>query len=131
KELLRRYYLQHGYADFNIESAVAELSPDRKHFFVTFTLSEGERYKVGSVNIDSRIPEVDAEALKSEVLMKPGDWYNSAYVERTVVKLTEAVANMQSAFADARPGVERSRNDPTVALNFVINEGARVYVERI
>lgn len=131
RELLRRFYLDHGYADFVIESAVAELSPDRKHFFVTFTLDEGQRYAVNSVNIESRIPELDANQMKKEVLIKPGDWYSASKVEDTVVRLTEAAGNMQYAFIDVRPSVTRNREERTIDLNFVLSEGEKTFVERI
>ena len=67
RELLRKFYLDHGYADFRVESAVAELSPDRKNFFITFTLDEGERYRVGAINLASHIPDLDAAQFKKVV----------------------------------------------------------------
>ena len=53
RELLRRFYLGNGYADFRVVSAVAELTPDRKDFFVTFTIEEGERYKFADIQLTS------------------------------------------------------------------------------
>lgn len=55
RELLRRHYLQNGYADFEVVSAVAELAPNRESFFMTFTVKEGDRYRLGKIDVDVKI----------------------------------------------------------------------------
>ncbi len=55
RELLRRFYLSRGYADFRVVSAVAELTPDRDGFFITFTVEEGERYKFGKIDVETEL----------------------------------------------------------------------------
>ena len=67
RELMRRFYLSEGYADFRVISAVAELTPDREDFFITFTIDEGQRYTFGTIDIVSRLPNLEAEELRSEV----------------------------------------------------------------
>ena len=67
REMLRRFYLDHGYADFRVDSAIAELSPDRKDFYVTFTIDEGVRYKIGNINLNSTIPGLKADAYKKHL----------------------------------------------------------------
>lgn len=130
-ELLRRYYLDHGYADFKLESVVGELAPDRSGFFVTFTMEEGPRYRVSSVDIESNIPELDPALLYEHVPIEAGDWYDASLIEDTVVELTDATGNMQFAFVDIRPKVERDRANNTIAVTFVLNESQRVFVEQI
>lgn len=131
RELLRRFYMDHGYVDFNIESAVAELSPDRKSFFITFTLDEGERYQIGAINVDSRIPDLEGENLKQAVTFKSGDWYNASKVEASIMKMTQEVGNLQYAFVDIRPQVDRQREKRLIDLTFVVNEGQKAFVEQI
>ena len=46
---LRQFYLTKGYADFRVTSAVAELTPDKRDFIITYVVEEGERYKFGDV----------------------------------------------------------------------------------
>src|SRR3546814_19324621 len=72
RELLRRHYLDAGFADFRVVSAVAELTPDRKDFFVTYTVDEGERYKFGKLDVTSKIPELDAQTLRPLVEIESG-----------------------------------------------------------
>src|SRR6266853_4001379 len=64
RELLRKFYLSEGYADFRVVSAVGELSPDRDGFFITFTINEGERYKFGKVEVKSHFQGLDVDTLK-------------------------------------------------------------------
>lgn len=131
KELLRRFYLSKGYADFRVVSAVAELEPDNKGFFITFTLDEGERYKLGTVDIKTQLKDVDPESLRSQVTSVGGDWYDATKVEDSVTNLTKALNDRQFAFVDIHPDVQRDRATRTVNLTYNLNEGPRVYVERI
>lgn len=131
REMLRKFYLEHGYADFLVESAIAELSPDRKNFYVTFTLSEGARYKVGKVDVKSNIADLDASQLKNIVTFKSGDWYRASAIENTINALTDELGNRQYAFVDVVPTVERRRDDQEIDITFTINEGRKVFVENI
>lgn len=131
QELLRKFYLSEGFIDFQMQSAAAELSPDRKGFFITFTLDEGPRYKLGQVKIDSHIRNFDANVLRNVVAMKKGDWYNAEDMEKTVDKLTDELGKRQYAFAVVKPDLTRNRDQKTVDLTFNIDEGPHMYVERV
>ena len=131
KELLRRFYLKNGYADFEVRSAVAELSPDRRAFFVTFTISEGEKYTVGKVDIDSKLRNLNGEELRPALQIAAGDTYDGDLVERTTQALQDAVQNRGYAFVDVKPRIARDKAKKTVDLVFDITEGPRVFVERI
>lgn len=131
RELLRRFYLAEGFADFRVVSAVAELTEDRENFFVTFTIEEGDRYKFGDFDVVSRIPDVDAEVLKQAIELESGDWYDANAVDETVLKLTDMVGNQGYAFIEVRPNVERDRDSRTIDISFEVLEGPRTYVERI
>ncbi len=131
KELLRRFYLNHGYADFRVDSAVAELTPDRKDFFLTFVINEGVRYSVSAVDVISRIPELDATGLKKKVTIEAGDWYNAGAVDDNVVTLTNAVGNMQVNFVEVQPQVERLADAGKLKIVFNLSEGPKNFIERI
>lgn len=131
KELLRKYYLKNGYADFRVVSAVAELTPDRKDFFITFTLDEGERYKFGKIDITTSIRDLDTELFLEELRTSEGDWYNADLIEQTINKLTDAAGTLGYAFVEVRPSVERVAGEKKIDLTFQIHEGPRVFVERI
>jgi len=131
QELLRRFYLSQGYADFNLVNANAELSNEKDRFFLTFTVSEGERYKVGKVSLNSDLRNFDAEALRGDVNVSEGEWYNADYVTESVDSLTDALGDRQYAFAEVRPDINRNRDAKTVDVTFNIGESPRVFVERI
>ncbi len=131
QELLRRFYLSQGYADFRLISAVAELSNERNHFFMTFTIEEGERYKVGEVAINSALRHFDATVLRQYITFKTGDWYNADEVTKTIDAFTSALGDLQFAFVSVKPEIERNREGQIIDITFVINETPRVFVERI
>ncbi|SJZ47450.1 Beta-barrel assembly machine subunit BamA [Enhydrobacter aerosaccus] len=131
REMLRKFYLSEGYADFRVESAIAELAPDRDGFFITFTINEGERYKFGKIDVATRFQGLDVDTLKSYVTMNEGDWYDAGEVDKTVTALSDAVGSLGYAFVDVRPNMRRNRETHTIDITFDIQEGPRVYVERI
>jgi outer membrane protein insertion porin family len=131
RDLLRKFYLSEGYADFRLVSAVAELAPARDGFLVTFTIEEGERYHFGKIGITNELPAIDPAYLKSLLRTRDGDWYDADAIERSVSLLTDALGNLGYAFVDIQPQVHRNAEDRTVDVTYTIKEGPRVYVERI
>lgn len=131
KEMLRRFYLKHGYADFRVVSAVAELSPDKKSFVLTYVLDEGPRYRVADIRIVSEIKDVNTEELKEVLLLEAGDTYNAEKAEKSVYEITEELGKKGFAFVDVNPELERNVADSTMVLTFRIKEGARVFVDKI
>jgi outer membrane protein insertion porin family len=131
RELLRQYYIKNGYADARVVAANAELDRDGSGFFITFTVDEGELYTFGEVFIESSLPEVRAETLQGEVLTKPGTYYNGADIDKTAERLTLEVAEMGFAFARVRPQIDRDPVARQIRLKYVIDEGPRIYIERI
>src|SRR5262245_16055525 len=131
RELLRKFYLSEGYADFRVISAVAELAPNREGFFITFTISEGERYKFGKVDVSTRFQGLDIDVLRGYLTMSEGDWYDANEVEKTVSALSDLVGSLGYAFVEVRPNIRRNKDTLTIDVTFDIQEGPRVYVERI
>ncbi len=131
QQKLRQFYLTKGYADFRVVSAVAELTPDKKDFIITYVVEEGQRYKFGDVKVDSQLRDFDGEQLASRLPMKQGDWYNAKMVEDTVDNLTEAAGSFGYAFADVRPQFSRDKENLTMSITFELADAARVYVERV
>lgn len=131
QELLRQFYLSHGYADFNLLSAVAELSKDKEWFHVTFTVDEGQRYKISSVDLDSQIDDLDTSALTETVGVVSGDWYSSDHVQKTVNDLTDKLGDLQYAFVNVYPKVDRNQDEATLDLTFKIDEAPRAFIEAI
>ncbi len=131
QQKLRQFYLTEGYADFRVISAVAELTPDKKDFIITYVVEEGDRYKFGDVTVESEIRDFTSETLTPLLPMKEGDFYNAKQVEDTVESLSETAGLFGYAFADVRPEFTRDKETLTMGINFQVAESDRVYVERI
>jgi len=131
RDLLRRFYLKHGYADVRIVAAVGEYDPSKKGFVVTFTIDEGAQYRVGTVDVVSNVHAIEPGTLRSQVKLGPGSVYNADLVERSVESMTIAAAKNGYAFATVRPRGDRNFETKTINLVFVVEEGARAYIERI
>lgn len=131
RERLRRFYLNEGYADFRVVSAVAELDREQNVFFITFTVDEGPRYTFGNVEIDSTLRELDPEDLYSALETRPGDTYDASAVDRSIEALTLEVSRFGYAFVQVRPRGDRNAADNTIDITYFVDEGVRTYVERI
>ncbi len=131
RELLRRFYLNEGYVDFRVASSVAEMTPDREDFFLTFALDEGPRYKFGKISIVSEIKGLDGETLRQHLLTQTGDWYDADKAEKTVSKLSAVLGDLQYAFVDIAPEPDKHKDSLTVDLTYRIKPGQRVYIGRI
>jgi outer membrane protein insertion porin family len=131
RDLLRRFYLKHGFADVHIVAAVAEYDPEQKGFIVTYSIEEGARYKFGSVDVQSGVRAVNADDLRSKLKTQPGDVYNAEAVEKTVENMSIEVARHGYPFATVRPRGERDFERHLINIIYFVEEGARAYIERL
>ena len=131
KQVLRQFYLSNGYADFEVESAVAELTTDRSGFFLTFTVKEGERFDFGPIDVVSNAEGVDVEDLRSLISTSEGDTYDIREIEETITEMTFRLGEGGYAFTQINPIPTKDDENKTIGITYEINEGQRVFVERI
>lgn len=131
QQKLRLFYLQNGYADFRVISAVAELTSNKQDFIITYVVEEGERYKFGDIDVESELRDFQPATLKALLPMKKDDWYDAKLVEDTVESLSETAGLFGYAFADINPEFRRDPETRTMAITFNVAESPRTYVERI
>lgn len=131
RDILRRYYLKNGYADVQIVAALTEYDPERKGFLVTFKIDEGQQYRVGSVDFQSSIASFDGNSLRSLSRVSVGSIYNAEAVEKSVEEMSVEASRRGYAFATVKPRGDRNFEAHTVSIVFAIEEGPRVYIERI
>ena len=131
RDLLRRFYLKHGFADVRIISAVSEYDTQAGAFVVTFTIEEGDQYKFGAVDIQSNVRAVDAASIADKLRAKPGAVYNAEAVEKSVEAISIDVARRGYPFAVVRPRGDRDFQNRLINIVFTVEEGARAYIERI
>jgi outer membrane protein insertion porin family len=133
QELLRRFYQDQGYADFKVTAAIAELSSQKDSFYLTFTLSEGEPYTFGNIEINNAL-EKKSGAIDSTttITTKPQSLYSASDIETSIDNMIQAMGDKGFAFVDVTPDVKR-RDDGShvIDLTYNVKPGARVYIERI
>ena len=131
QQKLRQFYLTNGYADFRVISAIAELTPDKRDFIITYVVEEGKRYKFGDITVDSEIRDFDNKRLAESLPVKKGNFYNAKLVEDSITQLSEAAGLFGYAFTDVNPEYMPDRENLTMSLNFHIAQAQRTYVERV
>jgi len=131
RDLLRRFYLKHGYADVQVVSATGEYDPAKKGFIITFTIEEGPQYRFGNIDIHSNVRAVDANSLRSVLLTHKGDTYNGDAVQKTVEGITVEMARRGYPFGTVRPRGDRNPTTRTIGVTYLVDEGTRAYIERI
>ena len=131
RDLIRRYYLKHGFADVQVVAALTEYDPERRGFLVTFKIEEGQQYRVGSVDFQSSIATLDANALRSFSRVNVGSLYNAEALEKSVEEMQIEASRRGYAFAIVRPRGDRNFEAHTVSIVFAVDEGPRTYIERI
>ena len=131
RDLLRRFYLKHGFADVRIVAAVGEYDPAKKGFVVTFTIDEGAQYRIGTVDVVSNVRAINPASLRGSLKLGAGNVYNADLVERSVEAMTIEAAKHGYAFANVRPRGDRDFQRKVINITFVVEEGTRAYIERI
>ena len=131
EEAIRKYYMRNGYADFRITGTDVQFQADPPGYILTISLDEGPQYHVSAIHVDSHIPTVDGQALNRFVKLSPGDVYNATALELSTEAVTKDVARQGYAFSDVRPHGDRDNVNHTIAIGFTVDDGPKVYVERI
>jgi outer membrane protein insertion porin family len=131
RDLIRRFYLKHGYADVQVVAALTEYDPEQKGFLVTFKIEEGQQYRVGAVDFRSSIATLDGRSLSGFSHVGVGALYNVEQVEKSVEEMQIEASRRGYAFAMVRPTGDRNFEAHTVSVVFSIDEGPRTYIERI
>jgi outer membrane protein insertion porin family len=131
EELLRRFYMRNGYADFRVLSADVRYDEEKARYYIVITVDEGPKYKYGSVEIDSSISDISPDSLRRVLRIRKGQTFNADDIERTTEDLTVELAQRGYVFAQVRPQGDRDYDSGIIHIRFLIDEAARVYIERI
>jgi outer membrane protein insertion porin family len=131
RELLRRFYLKHGYIDVRVLPPAVEFDPGRNGFVIKFIVEEGDQFRVGTVDVRSNVRALDPSQVRSRLRVSPGEIFNTEAVEKTVEDMTIEAARQGFAFVQVRPRADRDSQSRTVNIAFAIEDGARVYIEQI
>ena len=131
KELLRKFYIANGYADFRVISSTAEITPDNKHFILSFTVEEGDKYTFGEMNVTSALPRLKVDELNDTIKTVKGETFDASKVDDTIEEMTNLLNDMGYAFVDIKSKYDRNPETDIIDLTYKIKEGPKVYINRI
>ena len=131
RQLLRDFYLDRGYVDFEILSVTSELARGRDAYFITFNLREGQSFRIGALDVVSEIPEADAAAFAAVMNIRPGVTYSPRIVDNTISRMETLATEQGLRFVRIEPVISRNLDGLTLDITFVISRGERIFVERI
>jgi len=131
KQLLRDFYASRGFVDFEVLDATSAVSEERDGFFVTFTLREGQSFRVGKVDTISDVPEIDALPFAEVLRLRPGVTYSPAVIDNNIARMENLALQQGLNFIRVEPRVTRNDRDLTLDVTFAITRGPRIFVERI
>ncbi|MCL2439835.1 MAG: outer membrane protein assembly factor BamA [Alphaproteobacteria bacterium] len=130
-ELLRNFYFDNGFLDASINSFDARLSDDGTSFFINFDITEGSRFRVAEILIESTIPEIDTEALRDEVLVRTGRFYDHPLARRSSVNMTRRLGGMGYPFANVNVQQRPDRDTSEVVVIFTISDSVKSFIDKI
>jgi outer membrane protein insertion porin family len=129
-EMMRSYYLNRGYLEFNVESTQVSISPDKNSIYITVNITEGQRYIVSSVKLagDLILPE---DEFRNSARIKPGDVFSREKLNETTKVISDKLGAQGYAFANVNAAPEVDKEKRQVAFTIFVDPGKRTYVRRI
>ena len=131
KRLLTDFYNARGYIDFEVNDVNAELTEENNAYFVTFNVREGQKFRFGEVSLTSQRSDIDVEEFKIAISAETGDVYSPTLMEKNLSRLEARATQLGLDFVRVTPRVTRNDADLTLDVEFVLEQGERVFVERI
>lgn len=131
KQIIRRYYADHGYPDAQVSSAVAEYDAKRNGYYINFTILEGQHYTFGPSTIETSISGLNTKTLDPTILTDKGSSYSLADLQKTASDMAFKATGEGHPFANVRPRIDRDVANHKFDITYLVDNGPRVYVERI
>ncbi len=129
-EILRSFYLNRGYLEFNVDSTQVSISPDKQGIYITINMTEGPQYTVSSVKLAGQMLVPEAE-LQKLVTVVPGEVFVRDRLTETTKSISERLGNDGYAFANVNAVPELDKQKNAVAFTLFVDPGRRVYVNRV
>ena len=131
KQLLRDFYLSRGFVDVQVLDASGELSRERDATFVTFTVREGQSFKIGKISTVSEVETVNAADFIAVQKMRSGVTYSPAVIENNIARMENLALRKGLNFVRIEPRVVRNDREQSLDIEFVLKRGEKTFVERI
>jgi outer membrane protein insertion porin family len=129
-EQLRSFYLDRGYANFDVTSTQVAIAPERDDIFITLNVQEGEVFRISDVKVAGNLV-VPEEQLRGLVQVRPGDVFSRRMLTATTELMALRLGQDGFAFAKIDPVSQVDPDTKEIAITFLVDPGNRAYVRRI
>ncbi len=131
KQLITQFYNNNGYPDFKVVTAIAQLSLNNNDFEIIITVNEGEKYNFGVIKVSNELEKMNADLIKRSLPFSQGNIYDASKIKDSVEGIKDLAELEGYSFIEINPLLEKNDDKGTVDVNILINEGPRVYVNKI
>jgi len=131
KRLLTDFYNARGYIDFQVNDVNAELTEENNAYFVTFNVREGQKFRFGEIRLTSERSDINVDDFQMAISAETGDVYSPTLMEKNLSRLEARATQLGLDFVRVTPRVTRNDADLTLDVEFVLEQGERIFVERI
>lgn len=131
RQLLQDFYLSRGFVDAQVTAGVTEIARERDAAFVTFTIREGQQYRLGRTSVVSEIPGIDPAPFRAEIRLRPGSVFSPVLLDNTVERMERVGQRAGERFLRVEPRLTRNERERTIDVEFAIVRGERRFIERI
>ena len=131
KQLITQFYNNNGYPDFKVVTAIAQLSLNNNDFEIIITVNEGEKYNFGVIKVSNELEKMNSDLIKKSLPFSEGNIYDASKIKDSVEGIKDLAELEGYSFIEINPLLEKNEDNGTVDVNILINEGPRVYVNKI
>ncbi|WP_412508984.1 outer membrane protein assembly factor BamA [Roseovarius sp. SYSU LYC5161] len=131
RQVLTDFYRSRGYVDFEVLNVDAALTRARDAYLITFNVQEGQKFRVGDVQVTSEVPEADPAMFEQALKLRSGVVYSPTLIERDIARLERLAIREGLNLVRADPRISRNDRALTLDVNFALTRGERIFVERI
>ena len=131
KQLITEFYNNNGYPDFNFTSSIAQLKTNTNNFEIILNINEGDRFKFGMLEVESKLKKIDPVYVKAILPIKQGNIFNRSLLKESIEQLKELAQLQGYSFIEIDTNLLDGNEANTVDIKLIINEGPRVYLNKI
>ena len=131
KQLVTEFYNNNGYPEFRFVSAIAQLSLNKNDFEIILSVKEGDKYNFGEIEVTNELDKISSDFLNNLLPFKTGDSYNASKIKDSVKLIKNSAELSGYTFIQINPKLITNSEKKLVNINFEINEGPRVYINKI
>jgi len=131
KQLITKFYNENGYVNFKFTSSISQLVKDKNKFEILFSVYEGEMYNFGEIRVTTKFAKLNKDIIENSLSSNEGKLFNSEVIKSSIEQIKNSAASYGFTFVDVIPDIVQNDDDKTVDIIFNINEGPKVYVNRI